>query len=264
MHRLASLLLALSSCAPLHAGDLPTAPLHLLLGTAAPWTYFDQDCGPAGIGIDLMRAVGRESGVAIDFRHVPYEDEKAALLDGRLDGDMNEINAWYDEHLIRIAPVMALEEVLIGHAGREQAPRAVPRRIGHVSTHNSRRETLADLPAEIVEFDDYAPLASAYLRGELDAVAGIKETLLFHLYRLGATPDILETLQHLQTVSVWLYLRSDVDSARRTRLQEVLLGDALDPVLQQAKAMHLGAHHLRQPRDPASCYPAPAGAGATD
>ena len=264
MRRLALLLVALCACAPLRAGDMPTAPLRLLLGTAAPWAYFDQHCDPAGIGIDLMRAVGRESGVAIEFRHVPYEDEKAALLDGRLDGDMNEINAWYDEHLIRIAPVLALDEVLIGHAGGEPAARAAPRRIGHVSTHNSRRETLADLPAVIVEFDDYAPLARAYLRGELDAVAGIKETLLFHLYRMGATPDILHTLQHLQTVSVWLYLRPDVDSARRSRLQQALLGDALGPVLQQAKAMHLGAHHLRQPRDPASCYPTSAEAAAAD
>jgi ABC-type amino acid transport substrate-binding protein len=252
MRRLTALLLGASLLSGGANAAEPPEPVRLLLGTAAPWSYFDQSCQPAGIGVDLLLAMGRESGVPIQFTYVPYEQEQDALIDGRIDGDVNEINAWYDEHLLRIAPVLVLEEVLIGRPGTT-ADGASPLRIGHVSTHNSRRETLADMQAEIVEFDGYESLAAAYLAGEVDAVAGIKETLLFHLYRLGASPTILHTLRGLQTVNVWLYLSPRVERQQRAQLERVLLGTGIGKVMQQAKAMHLSAHRLREPRDPQSC-----------
>ncbi|MCK7595250.1 substrate-binding periplasmic protein [Pseudomarimonas salicorniae] len=242
---------------PLQACPASPAPLRLLLGTAAPWTYFDQDCQPAGIGIDVLRALSRESGVRVEFVYVDYESERPALLDGRLEGDINEINPWYEKHLVRIAPVLALEEVVIGRIQGAADDAAPTQRIGHVITHNSRRSALAGLEAKIVEFDDYQSLIRAYLDGELDAVAGIKETLLFHLYRLGAGPEVLSTLRSLQTVAVWLYLSPRVDAERRERLEQVLLASNLDPVLRQARTMHLSAHSLRAPRDPEHCADPP-------
>lgn len=242
--------------APVCVTATPASPLRVLLGNAAPWAYFDQDCQPAGIGVDLMGAVSRRAAVPIEFVYVPYEEERAAFLDGRLDADINELNDWYDQQMIRIAPILALDEVLVGHAEPERADQAL-RRIGHVVTHNSRERALAQLEAEIVEFDSYQELAAAYLADQVDAVAGIKETLLFHLYRQGASPAILRTLRSLQTVHVWLYVTPRTDPALRGRLADALDTQALEPVLVQAKTMHLGAHRLRAPREPATCYPRP-------
>lgn len=234
-------------------------PLRLLLGTAPPWIYFDQGCKPAGIVVDLFDAIAQRSTVPVQFVYVPFEEERAALLDGRLDGDINELDPWFDDHLIRIAPVLALEEVLIGHAPGE-GHELPPRRIGHVVTYGSRSQALADMQAEIVEFDSYAALTDAYLSDQLDAVAGIKETLLFHLYRQGARPSILRTLSQLQTLNVWLFVSPRVEREQRALLAAALDMQALTGVLAKARTMHLGAHRLRAPRSPEECLPADAAA----
>ena len=234
----------------------PSASLRLLLGTAPPWLYFDEACRPAGIGVDLFGAIAQRSGVAVSFVYIPFEEERKALLDGRLDGDINEPDPWFDQHLIRIAPVLAVDEVLIGDARGTDQGRA-PRRIGHVTTHNSRNQALRGMQARILEFDSYASLIEAYLDGKVDAVAGIKETLLFHLYRQGATPSILRTLRPLRSLNVWLYVSPTVSAEDRARLAAAIDAQALDPVLARARAMHLGAHRQRSPRTPADCVPAP-------
>lgn len=227
--------------------------LRLLLGNAAPWIYFDQRCEPAGIVVDVFRAVERASGEGVDFVYLPYSEERAALQDGRLDGDINEINPWYDENLIRIAPVLVLEEVLLLPAQARAA--GAERRIGHVATHNSRGEALARIEGRIVEFDGYASLVAAYLRGELDAVAGIKETLLFHLYRQGAPASVVQGLQPLQTVTLWLYVTPAVSPELRRALAAALDAGQLESVIARARSMHLSAHRLRDPQDPAACAP---------
>ncbi len=250
---LAGILLCLAASAA-NASSTAT-PLRLLLGTAPPWIYYDQACKPAGIVVDLFDAIARRSLVPMQFVYVPFEEERAALLDGRLDGDINELDAWFDENLIRIAPVLALEEVLVGHAegtGHDDPPR----RIGHVVTYGSRSQTLADMSATVIEFDSYEDLVEAYLAERLDAVAGIKETLLFHLYRQGARPSILRTLKQLQTLNVWLFVSPRVSAAERARLAAVLDMQALAEVLAKARTMHLGAHRLRAPREPGECQAA--------
>lgn len=187
----------------------------------------------------------------ITFVDVPYAENDAALLDGRLDADLNERNAWFDANLQPLAPLFALEDVVIVRSDRADGDSRL--RVGHLRTHNSRTLVLQGMDVEIVEYDDYAALATAFLRRELDAVAGLKEPLLFHLYRHGASAEVVRTLRTLQAVPVWLYLSPRIDAARRQRLAAAIAGIDLRDLLLKSRSLHLALPRVRALPDAARC-----------
>ena len=230
------------------------APLRLPLADLAPWNYLDADCRPVGIAVDLLNEIARRSGVAITFVDIPYAENEAALLDGRLDADLNERNAWFEDHLQPLAPLFSLDDVVIVRSDR--AGETGRLNVGHLSTHNSRALVLQGMDVDIVEFDDHAALAEAFLRGELEAVAGLKEPLLFHLYRGGASAEVVRTLRTLQSVPVWLYLRPGIDAERRDRLRQAIADTDLKDLVLKSRSLHLGLHRVRTLPDTRHCQTA--------
>lgn len=247
MHWRRGLLLA----ALLAAQTATAAPLRLPLADLAPWNYLDADCRPAGIAVDVLNEIGRRSGVALRWVDMPYAQIQPALLAGELDADLNERNAWFEEHLQPLAPLFNLDDVVIV---RHDRPEDVGRlKVGHLSTHNSRAIVLQGMDVDIVEFDDYAALAQAFLGGDLEAVAGLKEPLLFHLYRGGASAEVVRTLRTLQSVPVWLYVRADLDHAQATGLRQAIADSNLKDLLVKSRSLHLGLHRVRSLPDASRC-----------
>jgi ABC-type amino acid transport substrate-binding protein len=230
---------------------LAAAPLRLPLADLAPWNYLDADCHPAGIAVDLLNEIGRRSGVDVHWVDMPYAQIQPALLAGELDADLNERNAWFEEHLQPLAPLFSLDDVVIVRHDRADAAGRLS--VGHLSTHNSRAIVLRGMDVDVVEFDAYATLAQAFQQGRLDAVAGLKEPLLFHLYRHGASAELVRTLRTLQSVPVWLYVRPGLDAAQAGRLRQAILDSNLKDLLLKSRSLHLGLHRVRALPDAGHC-----------
>lgn len=190
----------------------------------APWAYFDAHCEARGIAVETAQAIARRAGLPLRLPH-ERELEHGPPPEGVV-LRLSAVPRRPGMAVVGSRPVFEIDLILVSAApDRFTAPEALRgRRIGYDRDESRVRERLGTLAAEAVPFPDYPAMVAALRAGTVEAVAGVREGLVYELRRGRDGAGLLRSALPLGRLPVWLHLDAAAPEDWAERLESAVAG----------------------------------------
>lgn len=193
----------------------PVRRLRAVTHGVAPYGLRGLNGAPAGLYADLLDAMAKRSGIAIDNVVVPYPRSMAMIASGEADILISIFNS----RLLNLARPLAIafkgEVVVLGRAGSRYASIADLR--GKVVAHIRSAEYHPDFHADPLirkhETSSIDQTVRMLLEGRVDAAVGFRDSLLYTLREMGLPRERLGPSLAIGYCDVSLYLSRRVQDA---------------------------------------------------
>lgn len=236
---------------PAASATAPDDALHVAVPMLPPWSFHGPDCRLNGIAVTNLRRLAARADIPVRFVPMPLESSEDRLLEAGIDLFLSDptLNGPLTRS-IALPFGYSIETVAIGPAvsdGRPPPDRP-GLRVGARTTALAARTGFRS--ATVLTGDMGAVLAPALVRGDLDVVAGGRESGVFALLLQGVTPKTIKA----QTAATGRYevayrMFPDGDARWGARLRAAAAAMDWPASDRQLRQRFLGPEQVRAARD---------------
>jgi hypothetical protein len=232
----------------------PKVELRFPYTSIAPLVMRDS-CGEVrGIVPSQVRRLARNADLGITFVDVPGSHSRDALQQRNITMDLDFPGTWRDEHMQRLNLSVSVDMVRIERLS--EPSRAAPTTTAIYS--DSIRPLVRSTDRAVV-VRDFNEMARLWVLGQIDAVIGPKEPVLYALFLQGVKPsDVTPRLEVLSTAHAFIYVDPSIGTDVIARLETAGEEMGWPPSLAQLRERYLSqaARGLKE-RTPRCERPAP-------
>lgn len=173
------------------AAAAPAAPaaavLKVVIFALVPFGMLDVAGQPAGVAVELQKALAQESGLPMAIQLVPYPRAIAMVAAGDADLVFSFQNQQLQAHAHTLGMIASGDVVVVGRAGSRYGSRADLRgkKLGHIRGAHYDAQLQSDPAIARYEAVSYEQMVKMLVEGRFDAVLGARLSILHTLRLLG-------------------------------------------------------------------------------
>ena len=179
-----------------------------------------------GVYVDIMARVAQETGLHIDQALAPRARADALVASGEADLTTAFDNARLLRNAYHVAPVSTLEVIVLGRAGTRYDSLAGLRgkTVGQIRSAEYDPSFMADQAIRKFETATLQQALGMLLEGRLDAVIGVRPSLLYTMHKEGLARTRFGDAMHVGELQTWLhYSARTYDAATAETLRACIM-----------------------------------------
>jgi hypothetical protein len=213
----------------------PKVELRFPFVTYAPLAMRDA-CGEVrGIVPSQVRRLARNADLGITFVDVPESHSRDSFQRHNITMDLDFPGSWRDQHMQKLNLSVSVDIVRIQRLSENR-----PAATSTTAIYSDSIRSLVSGADRAMVVQDFNEMARLWVLGQIDAVIGPKEPVLYALFLQGVKPtDVSSRIEVLSTAHAYIYVEPSIGPSVIARLEAAGEEMGWPPSLAQLRERYL-------------------------
>jgi polar amino acid transport system substrate-binding protein len=218
------LCLCLCSAAACFAAEPSGVPLRVTIFDIPPYGTRDAAREPAGLYVDITRAVAQQAGYEPAIELAPFARVLVNVSTGASDLTISFPTEGSTSSLLALVPIIKVDAIVVPRKGFVATDRRAfaNRRVGRIRGGCIDLANAGDMTVEFFELNSFAEGLRLLTLGRIEGLCTTREVFRYYLDKNGSKAGDFGEPVVINRRDAWLFLRADAPLAMQQRLRDAV------------------------------------------